>query len=705
MKKTRPAHAAQSNSLEAPARSFLIRHLALWPALLIIVAGGAIYANSLRGVFLFDDVVSIVNNPAIRHFSTRAQASEGNGAPRPVVLATLALNFAWSASNPWSYHLVNVAVHVLAALALFGIVRRTLELPALAGRYGPVAAPLALTIALLWMVHPLQTESVTYVIQRAESLMGLFYLSALYCLIRGHGSPRPHRWYASAVTSCLLGVGCKEVIVTLPVVALAYDALFLTGSWRESLRRRWGLYLGLTLCSGLVVCRFMLHASEASATVGFGMKDVTPLQYALTQPGVILHYLWLSFWPWPLCLDYGWPIVGSVRDALPALLGVGVMLAVSLAGVVRGRRWGFLGLAFFCILAPTSSVVPLRDAAFEHRMYLPLAAVMAGAVIAGIWCWNRAWPLAAGRWSGRALAGAAILAVAGLGVLTVRRNADYQDDVALWKQTVRCAPRNARAYVNLGCVLAERLERRREDTSAAYEEALRVVDQAIALKPNFADAWFNRGIICAAAHRCAEAIRDYDQAIAFRPDYPEAHLNRGTMYAAAHRYAEAIRDYDQAIALKPDFADAWFNRGTAYAKTGHFEEALHDLNQAIALDPYYAKAYVNRANIHAAAQRYTEAIRDYDRAIACDPRYADAWYNRADAYAATDRPAEAVRDFSRVIELQPQDPDAWYNRAMARRRMKQNSEALADFQMVRKLGGTVPEELLRSLGPSAQPTR
>ena len=296
---------------------------------MIIVAGGATYANSLRGVFLFDDSGQIVSNPALRRFPTLARILED---PRPVVFATLALNYAWSASHPWSYHLVNVAVHVLAALALFGIVRRTLELPALAERYGPSAASLALTIALLWMVHPLQTESVTYVIQRAESLMGLFYLSALYCLIRGHGSPHARRWYAGAVASCLLGAGCKEVIVTLPVVALAYDSLFLTGSWRESLRRRWGLYLGLTLCCGLAVCRFMLHASDASSTVGFGIKGVTPLQYALTQPGVILHYLRLSFWPWPLCLDYGWPVVRSVRDALPALLGVGALLAVSLAG-------------------------------------------------------------------------------------------------------------------------------------------------------------------------------------------------------------------------------------------------------------------------------------------------------------------------------------------------------------------------------------
>jgi tetratricopeptide (TPR) repeat protein len=573
------------------------------------------------------------------------------------------------------------------------------------------------------------------------------------------------------VASCLLGAGCKEVIVTLPVAALAYDALFLTGSWRESLRRRWGLYLGLALCCGLVACRFILRAHDASSSVGFGMRDVTPWQYALTQPGVILYYLRLSFWPWPLCLDYGWPLVRSVGDALPALLGIGVLLAVTLAGIVRGRRWGFLGLAFFCILAPTSSIVPIRDAACEHRMYLPLAAVMAGAVLAGFWCWNRAWPAASGRWSGCALAGAAILAVAGLGVLTVRRNAAYQDEVSFWEQTVRCAPRNARAYGNLGYAL----ERREgwEDTPAAREEALRVLNQAIALKPDYAEAYYNRGKVYAAAQRYAEAMRDYEQAIALKPDCAEAYLSRGNIHAFAGRYAEAMRDYEQAIAFKPDYAEAWFNRGAACAGAGHPEAALRDLDRAIALQPDYAKAYVsrgnlhaaarryadairdydqaialkpgyaaawfnrgsayanagrpeealrdldqaialkpddaearfNRGNLHAAAQRYAEAIRDYDRAIACDPNYADAWYNRGCAYLATDRPAEAVRDFTRVIELRPQGAAAYYNRAIARKRMKQDSEALADLRMVRKLGGTVPEELLRSLGPSAQPPR
>jgi len=606
MKTTRPARIAKNSPPEAPARSFLGRHPAFWPAGLIVLVGTAAYANSLRGVFVFDDLQSIVSNPALRSFPVLARILEDG---RPVVFATLALNYAWSAARPWSYHLINITVHVLAALALFGIVRRTLELPA--KRCGPRAALMALTIALLWMVHPLQTDSVTYVIQRAESLMGLFYLSALYCLIRGHASPHPRRWYAGAVASCLLGAGCKEVIVTLPLVAFAYDALFLTGSWRESLRRRWGMYLGLALCCVLAAFRFVFRAADAASTVGFGMKGVTPLQYALTQPGVILHYLRLSFWPWPLCLDYGWPFVRSAGDALPALLVVGALLAVSLLGVVRGRRWGFPGLAFFCILAPTSSIVPVQDAAFEHRMYLPLAAVIAGAVIAAAWCWNRAWPPASGRWSGRALAGAGVLAVAGCCVLTVRRNADYRDEVALWRQTVCCAPQNARAYGRLGAALVRRLP---DDASAGGEEALRVLDQAIALKPDDADAWYNRGSVCARIGRTDEAVRDLDRAIVLRPGDADAYYNRGNVHLDAKRYAEAIRDYDQTIALEPDYADAWYNRANACASAGRPAEAVRDYSQAIELRPQDPDAYYNRAVVRSRLKQDSEALADFQMA-------------------------------------------------------------------------------------------
>ncbi len=276
------------------------RTTTLLAALAILVLGALTYSNSLRGVFVFDDKSEIEENPAIRHLWPLGPILRG---PRPVVDLTFALNYSLGRLHVTGYHLVNLAIHLLAALALFGIVRRTLRLPALAGRFDEAAASvLAFCAALIWMVHPLQTGAVTYIVQRAESLMGLFYLLTLYALIRaatsetatpldrenakarkteepdGPGSVARKAsaisrraqhaarsgsggqnsvassfafsrfrgqtsvvvWSVAAVAACALGMGCKEVMVTAPAALLLYDRAFIAGSFREALRRRWG---------------------------------------------------------------------------------------------------------------------------------------------------------------------------------------------------------------------------------------------------------------------------------------------------------------------------------------------------------------------------------------------------------------------------------------------------------------------------------
>jgi len=197
----------------------------LYP-LLIFAAIMVAYANSFSGPFIFDDVLWISANPHIRHLwplSNALQPPPGAGTGRPSVCLTLALNYALSALEPWSYHLFNLAIHASAALVLFGIVRRTLQGPRLRERFGAHANYLAAAIAILWGVHPMQTESVTYVIQRMESLMGLFLLLTLYCVIRGHDSPRRLWWYAGAVACCALGMGTKEGMAITPIIVLLYD--------------------------------------------------------------------------------------------------------------------------------------------------------------------------------------------------------------------------------------------------------------------------------------------------------------------------------------------------------------------------------------------------------------------------------------------------------------------------------------------------
>ncbi len=617
----------------------------------LVVLGAAAYFNSLRGPFIFDDASAITSNSSLRHWRPIGLILAG---PRPVVDLTFRLNYSLNRLNVQGYHLFNLAFHILAALALFGIVRRTLTMPVFAGRFDDAAATvLGFCAALIWMVHPLQTESVTYVVQRAESLMGLFYLLTLYVLIRAVSSPRPAAWYATAVVACALGMGCKQVMVTAPATLLLYDRTFIAGSFREALRRRWGFYVALA-ATWLILAHSILEAfSPNPASAGFALAGVTPLGYARSEPGVVLHYLELTFKPTDLCLDYAWPVATRIWEFVPGAIIVGALLAVALWAVVRWPKWGFPGAWFFLLLAPTSSVLPIRDLAFEHRMYLPLAAPAATAVVAAYLVAERLLRQPRESQEARkhaALGIAALLALcaaAGLGWLTFQRNAQYHSDISIWEDTTRQRPENARAWSGLGQAY---------DDAARYNDALRVCNRALALDPrtnlfDSATIYCNRGLARAGLGRLTEAIQDYDMAIALKPDYDLAYNDRGLACAKMGRLADAIRDYDKAIALNPEYAQAYESRGIAYARSGRPADALRDFDQAVALNPEYAEAYYNRGNACLDANRNSEAVADYNEAIALKPDFAIAYYNRAVAHyemKAYDQASTDVKTFIRL---------------------------------------------------------
>ena len=270
----------------------------------------------------------------------------------------------------------------MAGLTLLGLVRRTLQRPVLQERFGASALPLALAVAVLWTVHPLQTESVTYITQRYESLMGLFYLLTLYCFVRSVESAAPARWQVLSIGAGLLGVLSKEMIVTAPVMVLLYDRTFVAGSFLEAWRRRWRYYLGL---ASLWVLLVPLLAGVHQRSAGFEL-GVTWWRYALTSCRSVALYLKLAVWPHPLVLDYGPDIVQHAGEVLPYLLVLAVLVAGTLVALWRRPVLGFAGAWVFVILAPTSSVVPLAgQPTAEHRMYLPLAA-MIGLGVVGAAC-------------------------------------------------------------------------------------------------------------------------------------------------------------------------------------------------------------------------------------------------------------------------------------------------------------------------------
>ena len=421
----------------------LKRPLTSFYPLLIAACGALAYLNSFAGVFLFDDLPWIVENSRIRDLWPPREVI--GGTHRPLLFYSLAVNYALSGLATWSYHAFNLLVHLLAAMVLYGLVRRTLSLPLLQQRYDRNAAKLALVIAVLWVVHPLQTQSVTYIIQRSESAMGLFYLLSLYCALCGMHSPLPRRFFAAAALANVLGLGFKEVMVTAPLAVLLFDRTFISGSFAASLRQHRDLYIGLA-APGLVAAVFLLstNASQFFALFKGDLQSASSLDYFLSQMGVFLHYLKLCFLPYPLTFDYGQPLAQGWSAILPPLLTVGLLAGAAGWTLRRHPPLGFPGTCFFLILLPTSSIVPLQDLMVEHRMYLPLAAVICMVVLAGYHLLDR---FALRSRAALALGGAVALA---LGVMTHQRNADYHSEFALWSEVIARRPDNPRGYYNLG---------------------------------------------------------------------------------------------------------------------------------------------------------------------------------------------------------------------------------------------------------------
>ena len=613
----------------------------------IVVAGVLVYLNSFAGVFIYDDVREIVEGRQIHSF-------DGLWGDRPVVKLTLAINYALGAVNTWGYHLVNLIVHVLAGLALFGLVRRVLLLEQFRAGPGRHAQWYALASALIWVVHPLQTESVTYIIQRAESLMGLFYLLTLYCVIRGARSPRPASWYAAAVAACALGMASKPVMITAPVVAVLFDRAFLSSSFAGVFQRRWRLHAGLAgswlilVLTGVVAV--LLDTDPARPmSAGFGYDGASPLAYALTQGGVIVHYLRLCFWPRPLCLDYAWPIAGTAGE----IVGPVLLIAALLVGSVfmwRRRPWlGFLGVSFFAVLAPTSSIVPSAHAAFEHRMYLPLAAVIIVSVVAVHGLLDR-WYRRFGV-SGVAVpitnGGVLLAVVVSYGSMTVQRNTDYHSAYAMWENVLIQRPLNPRPYTQIANILADQ---------GQDEPAIALYQRALQLAPNDTVPMSNLGAVLLRTGHVRQAIALGRRAVDLRPDLHQVQYGLGNALIAGGFHQRGLGHLREAVRLKSQDPPAHMNLGRGLALVGENEEAIDHLVEALRLDPALIEAGNYLAHVLVRAD-------DIDESIARKPRYqAVAGVRRARALAhviAGERHLEAgaagdaLREYQRALEIDP----------------------------------------------------
>jgi tetratricopeptide (TPR) repeat protein len=614
----------------------------IWPVIGLVVLGITAYANSFGGPFIFDDEESVVENPYIVRLwpaDWMYAPPQSTVAGRPVASLSLAVNYAISGYSVWSYHLFNLAVHILAGLALYGIVRRTLLCERLRERFSKHSAVLAWIAAAIWVVHPIQTESVTYIVQRMESLMGLFYLLTLYSAIRAMEPGGGLLWPAVSVVCCGLGMGTKEAMVTAPVLVLLYDRAFFAGSFIAAFRRRWGLYVGLA-ATWLILAALLWSGPRQEQSSGFSISG--SLSYAINQGVVIMRYLRLVVWPRGLCLDYSW---AKQEDwgklVLPAATVLGT-LAAAVWGLVRNKVWSYPAAWFFWTLAVTSSFVPVKDLIFEHRMYLPLAGLTVLAV-AGVYVLLERWSV---KRAGIILA-AAVICV--LGLVTLQRNSDYRSAASIWQNVLDVIPDNSRAHNNLGVALK---------SAGRVDDAIRHYNEALRVTPDDEKTLNNLGVAFQAMGRYDEAINCFNRALQAKPKYVDTYYNLGWIFELQGKFDEAIDYYRRALQINPGHPKAHNNLGKLLSQQGKVNEAMEHFRIALELKPEYADAHYNIGCVLQSQGRVEEAISHYYEALRITPNDADAHTNLGIALAATGRVDEAIEHYKKALEIDPNHTSA-----------------------------------------------
>lgn len=517
------------------------------------------YGPALNGPFVFDDQALPFFSPGYAEQPLHL-AIKG---VRPLLYFSFWLNSRLAGTEPYTYHLFNLLFHFADSLLVFFIARKILEW---AGSVGGRREWLAAFAGAVFLLHPVQTEAVSYVASRSETLSALFFYSAFALFLYRKSAVVSWRVTFGVLVLYLAAASTKEHTVTLPALLLLTDYFWNPGFSFQGIRRNWRLY-GTLVVAGAAGAVLLLTTLRGSTSAGFGLKGLPWYDYFYTQWRALWVYFRLFVLPFGQNADYDYPISRGVLEH-GAILGLAGLLLLTGCAVYYRKRWpvasyGFLGALI--LFAPTSSVVPILDAVTERRLYLPMAVLVLILVE-----FMRAW-----RVRRAVLAGTAVAALIVLAFLCYRRNGVWADDVALWEDTVAQSPHNSRAQFQLGV------------------------------------AYFQRG-------RCDAAARQYERA--FRVGKPDERLLVDWALAedCLNRPEQALDKLRQAAAIRPT-AEVYANTGMIFGKQKQYAEALAALNKALELDARFDMAYFFRGNVYSGLEEFAKAAEDYQRAVAINP--------------------------------------------------------------------------------------
>ena len=604
---------------------------------LMILLGIAIYSNSFDCSFQFDDFRNIVEHKNLQNLSN-VKGWFNLDERRIVAVSTFVLNYHFNQFDIKYWHYVNLAIHLINACLVYWFTALLFSAPIL--QNNPITRHknlIALSTALLFVSHPLATESVTYIVQRMASLAALFYLLSLSLYLKARLINKENIWkylcYTGAIISAILAFGTKENTFTLPFAIMLLEIFFLQEKvvFAHKLNKQSTRLIALFICAAiLIVSKASFVFFETIPPSSAHNNILSPFTYLLTQFSVILKYIQLLCLPIHQNLDYDFPVsmrFFEIRTFLSFLtLSALILLAIYIYNKNRIVSFGICW--FFLTLSIESSIIPIDDVIVEHRTYLPSVGffILVSSLIFHL-CWNK------NKFLAIAILGAII---ASNSFLTYERNKVWKTEFTLWNDVVSKSPNKARGYLNRGNYY------RKNDNNDL-------------------------------------AIADYTKTLEIEPKFEAAYQKRGLVYLKEEKYEQASSDFTKAIELNPTNSNAYFNRGGIYFKQGLFEKSINDYTKEIGINPTNSLAYTNRAISYASLQQSDKAIADYLIAIKIDPKNPSTYNSLASTYGMLEKWDEAIVNFSISIGLDSKNAQFYLNRGLAYCHDKQWDKAIADF--------------------------
>lgn len=659
----------------------LNKNFNLFSFLLIIIIGLIIYSNSFDGEFLFDDSVQIVNQDNIKDldrftkWSTWTDVNE-----RPLSVYSLALNYRWGGLNVFGYHLFNIIVHIFSSCLVFLLCRIMLQrFDNKVILYG-YKHWFALFCALIFLTHPIQTQSVSYIIQRMTSLAGMFYLASVYFFLKtrlsyfkGSELYKVVLFFILCVVSAVAAVLSKQNAVSI-IFAFIIVEFFFVRNKKGRINKKLIISVLISVISLILIYAIIFGLPKET-------NDISRASYLLTQFRVIVKYFQLLIFPLSQNLDYDFAISHN-WFGLSELLSLGLLLGI-LYGAYKTRHKmpliSFGVLWIFISLSVESSIIPISDVIFEHRLYL--ANFGFGLIISSLLF----------KYLGsnkRYIYSSLIAIILIFSSSTFTRNNVWQNQLDLWTNVVRKSPQKSRPNLNLGIAYFK---------NSKPLLALKYFDKAIKYKPGSWLAYFNRAETYLLIGKLQKSKADFDHCILLNGEFAMSYDSRGVVNTQLGEYQSALIDFNRAIELDPTLATAWLNRANVKIQLKLFKEALEDYNQALGLKPDFKEALNNRAQLYLYFKKHELAYRDLIKANELYPEYVEVYNNLAKVFVSMKEYKMAVDYLNKSINLFDQNSKIYKYRASCYIELEEFELALIDLIRCSELGGTIEAELIESL--------